>query len=122
MACKGSGVQILLAPPQVRRSLRRRPRQGHRLAEPAVRPVAPQRRLARTGPGRLRPDLLGAGAAAGRYARPRRTQDAPPPAVAYRRPGGPPRPPPILRLQRTWPWSAALARAFVRLRALHLRC
>src|SRR5215212_5429015 len=90
--------------------------------EPAVRPVAPQRRLARTGPGRLRPDLLGAGAAAGRYARPRRTQDAPPPAVAYRRPGGPPRPPPILRLQRTWPWSAALARAFVRLRALHLRC
>ena len=32
MACKGSGVQIPSAPPQVRRPLRRRPRQGHRLA------------------------------------------------------------------------------------------
>jgi hypothetical protein len=28
----------------------------------------------------------------------------------------------ILRLQRTWPWAAALARAFTRLRALPLRC
>jgi hypothetical protein len=28
----------------------------------------------------------------------------------------------ILRLQASWPWSAALARAFVRLRALPLRC
>ena len=28
----------------------------------------------------------------------------------------------ILRLQRSWPWAAALARAFARLRALPLRC
>jgi hypothetical protein len=28
----------------------------------------------------------------------------------------------ILRLQATWPWAAALARAFARLRALPLRC
>ena len=28
----------------------------------------------------------------------------------------------ILRLQRSWPWAAALARAFTRLRALPLRC
>jgi hypothetical protein len=28
----------------------------------------------------------------------------------------------IVRLQRTWPWAAALARAFARLRALPLRC
>jgi Transposase DDE domain group 1 len=28
----------------------------------------------------------------------------------------------ILRLQRTWPWAAELARAFTRLRALPLRC
>jgi hypothetical protein len=28
----------------------------------------------------------------------------------------------ILRLQRTWPWTIALARAFTRLRALPLRC
>jgi Transposase DDE domain group 1 len=28
----------------------------------------------------------------------------------------------ILRLQRTWPWAAELARAFARLRALPLRC
>jgi Transposase DDE domain group 1 len=28
----------------------------------------------------------------------------------------------ILRLQRTWPWATALARAFARLRALPLRC
>jgi hypothetical protein len=28
----------------------------------------------------------------------------------------------ILRLQRTWPWAAALARAFTRLRAFPLRC
>ncbi len=28
----------------------------------------------------------------------------------------------ILRLQHTWPWAAALARAFTRLRALPLRC
>jgi Transposase DDE domain group 1 len=28
----------------------------------------------------------------------------------------------ILRLQRTWPWARALARAFTRLRALPLRC
>jgi hypothetical protein len=28
----------------------------------------------------------------------------------------------ILRLQRTWPWAADLARAFARLRALPLRC
>jgi hypothetical protein len=28
----------------------------------------------------------------------------------------------ILRLQRTWPWAVALARAFTRLRALPLRC
>src|SRR5215217_7045657 len=31
MACKGSGVQIPSVPPQVRRPLRRPPRQGHRL-------------------------------------------------------------------------------------------
>src|SRR5829696_9145800 len=57
-------------------------------AEPAVRPVAPQRRLARTGPGHLRPDLLN-----GALAR------AEPKALRYRlwhtaAPGGPPRPPP----------------------------
>jgi hypothetical protein len=28
----------------------------------------------------------------------------------------------ILRLQRSWPWAAALARAFARLRTLPLRC
>jgi hypothetical protein len=28
----------------------------------------------------------------------------------------------ILRLQRTWPWAVALARAFTRLRALPLCC
>jgi Transposase DDE domain group 1 len=28
----------------------------------------------------------------------------------------------ILRLQRSWPWAAELARAFTRLRALPLRC
>jgi len=28
----------------------------------------------------------------------------------------------ILRLQRSWPWRAELARAFTRLRALPLRC
>jgi hypothetical protein len=28
----------------------------------------------------------------------------------------------ILRLQRSWPWAVALARAFTRLRALPLRC
>jgi hypothetical protein len=28
----------------------------------------------------------------------------------------------ILRLQAIWPWAAALARAFARLRALPLRC
>jgi hypothetical protein len=28
----------------------------------------------------------------------------------------------ILRLQRSWPWAVALARAFTRLRALSLRC
>jgi hypothetical protein len=28
----------------------------------------------------------------------------------------------VLRLQATWPWSAAIARAFARLRALPLRC
>jgi Transposase DDE domain group 1 len=28
----------------------------------------------------------------------------------------------ILRLHRTWPWAAELARAFTRLRALPLRC
>jgi DDE family transposase len=28
----------------------------------------------------------------------------------------------ILRLQHSWPWAAALARAFARLRALPLRC
>ena len=28
----------------------------------------------------------------------------------------------ILRLQRSWPWATALARAFTRLRALPLRC
>jgi hypothetical protein len=28
----------------------------------------------------------------------------------------------ILRLQRSWPWTVALARAFTRLRALPLRC
>jgi hypothetical protein len=28
----------------------------------------------------------------------------------------------ILRLQRTWPWTVELARAFTRLRALPLRC
>jgi Transposase DDE domain group 1 len=27
-----------------------------------------------------------------------------------------------LRLQAAWPWAAALARAFIRLRALPLRC
>jgi hypothetical protein len=28
----------------------------------------------------------------------------------------------VLRLQRRWPWAAALAQAFTRLRALPLRC
>jgi hypothetical protein len=28
----------------------------------------------------------------------------------------------IVRLQRTWPWTTALAAAFTRLRALPLRC
>jgi hypothetical protein len=28
----------------------------------------------------------------------------------------------IRRLQATWPWAAALARAFAQLRALPLRC
>jgi hypothetical protein len=28
----------------------------------------------------------------------------------------------ILRLQRSWPWARALARAFTRLRTLPLRC
>jgi hypothetical protein len=28
----------------------------------------------------------------------------------------------ILRLQRSWPWAVALARAFARLRSLPLRC
>ena len=28
----------------------------------------------------------------------------------------------IIRLQRSWPWAAALATAFVGLRALPLRC
>ena len=28
----------------------------------------------------------------------------------------------ILRLQASWPWAVALARAFTRLRALPLRC
>jgi hypothetical protein len=28
----------------------------------------------------------------------------------------------LLRLQASWPWSAVLARAFVRLRALPQRC
>ena len=41
-------------------------RQSHRAGQPPVRPVAAQQRLGRAGPGRLRPQQLGAGAAPGR--------------------------------------------------------
>jgi Transposase DDE domain group 1 len=68
-------------------------RQGHRASPPPLRPVAPQRCLARAGLDGLRPGLLGADPAAGRRARRGRAQDAAVSAVAYRRPGGPPRPP-----------------------------
>jgi hypothetical protein len=68
-------------------------RQGDRAAQPAVRPVAAQRRVVGAGPGRPRPPLLDPGVAAGRRPRRGRTQDLAPPAAACRRPHRAPRPP-----------------------------
>jgi hypothetical protein len=65
----------------------------HRPGQPPLRPLAAQPRLAGAGPGRPRPHRLGPGAAAGRRPGRGRAQDPALPAVACRRPGGPPRPP-----------------------------
>src|SRR5215217_596564 len=122
MACKGSGVQILSAPPRsdalsaVDRGkatgLRNRPfdlwRRNAVWLELVLaacdltcwaQALPLDGALARTEPRALRYRLWHTAARVVRHARRR-----------------------ILRLQRTWPWSAALARAFVRLRAGHLRC
>jgi Transposase DDE domain group 1 len=95
---------------------------SHRPLEPPVRHVPPQPGLAGAGPGRPGPGLLHPGAAAGRGAR-----LAEPKTLGYRLLHTAARVVRharriILRLQRTWPWAAALARAFTRLRALPLRC
>ena len=87
-----------------------------------LRPVAPQHRLARAGPGRPGPHrgaqaLLLDGALA--VAEPKtlryRLLHTAGRIVRHARRT-------ILRLQRSWPWAVELARAFARLRALPLRC
>src|SRR4029453_36957 len=82
-------------PPSPRSRGRPHPhRQGQRPAQPPLLGLCRQRCLAHPGHDRPDPGLLGAGAAVGRRPRRRRAQDAALPAVAYRRPDRPSRPPP----------------------------